>query len=69
MLAYFILGFFSLLTQVFALKELSGLLTAHEAALLEYITSANIACGGHAGDAFLALLRLCLENKKNPPWE
>jgi 5-oxoprolinase (ATP-hydrolysing) subunit A len=23
---------------------------AHEAALLEYITSANIACGGHAGD-------------------
>ncbi len=31
--AYFILGFFSLLTQVFVLKELSGLLTAHEAAL------------------------------------
>jgi UPF0271 protein len=25
--------------------------TAHEAALMEYITSANIACGGHAGDA------------------
>ena len=24
---------------------------AHEAALLEYVTSANIACGGHAGDA------------------
>jgi 5-oxoprolinase (ATP-hydrolysing) subunit A len=24
---------------------------AHEAALLAYITSANIACGGHAGDA------------------
>lgn len=24
---------------------------AHEAALLDYITSANIACGGHAGDA------------------
>jgi UPF0271 protein len=24
---------------------------AHEAALMEYITSANIACGGHAGDA------------------
>ena len=24
--------------------------TAHEAALMEYITSANIACGGHAGD-------------------
>jgi UPF0271 protein len=23
----------------------------HEAALMEYITSANIACGGHAGDA------------------
>ena len=23
---------------------------AHEAALMEYITSANIACGGHAGD-------------------
>src|SRR5208283_3859627 len=22
----------------------------HEAALMEYITSANIACGGHAGD-------------------
>src|ERR1035437_7793191 len=22
----------------------------HEAALIEYITSANIACGGHAGD-------------------
>ena len=25
---------------------------AHEAALMDYITSANIACGGHAGDAF-----------------
>jgi 5-oxoprolinase (ATP-hydrolysing) subunit A len=25
--------------------------TAHEAALMEYITSANIACGAHAGDA------------------
>jgi UPF0271 protein len=25
--------------------------TAHEAALMAYITSANIACGGHAGDA------------------
>ena len=24
--------------------------TAHEAALMEYISSANIACGGHAGD-------------------
>jgi UPF0271 protein len=24
---------------------------AHEAALLNYVTSANIACGGHAGDA------------------
>ena len=24
--------------------------SAHEAALMEYITSANIACGGHAGD-------------------
>jgi UPF0271 protein len=24
---------------------------AHEAALMAYITSANIACGGHAGDA------------------
>jgi UPF0271 protein len=24
---------------------------AHEAALMDYITSANIACGGHAGDA------------------
>jgi UPF0271 protein len=24
--------------------------TAHEAALMQYITSANIACGGHAGD-------------------
>jgi UPF0271 protein len=24
--------------------------TAHEAALMEHITSANIACGGHAGD-------------------
>ena len=24
---------------------------AHEAALMEYITSANIACGGHSGDA------------------
>jgi len=23
---------------------------AHEAALMEYITSANIACGAHAGD-------------------
>src|SRR5437868_12384079 len=23
---------------------------AHEAALMEHITSANIACGGHAGD-------------------
>ena len=23
---------------------------AHEAALLEHITSANVACGGHAGD-------------------
>ena len=23
---------------------------AHEAALMQYITSANIACGGHAGD-------------------
>ena len=22
----------------------------HEAALMQYITSANIACGGHAGD-------------------
>ncbi|MFA7008975.1 MAG: hypothetical protein WC204_08940, partial [Elusimicrobiales bacterium] len=31
--AFFLLGLFSLLTQVFALKELSGLLTAHEAAL------------------------------------
>lgn len=31
--AFFLLGFFSLLTQVFALRELSGLLTAHEAAL------------------------------------
>ena len=31
--AFFFLGLFSLLTQVFALKELSGLLTAHEAAL------------------------------------
>jgi len=37
---------------------------AHEAALMEYITSANIACGGHAGDeaimertARLALVR------------
>lgn len=25
--------------------------SAHEAALMQYITSANIACGGHAGDA------------------
>ena len=25
--------------------------TTHEAALMEYIASANIACGGHAGDA------------------
>jgi UPF0271 protein len=24
--------------------------SAHEAALMEYVTSANIACGGHAGD-------------------
>src|SRR5262245_65235510 len=24
--------------------------TAHEAALMEHVTSANIACGGHAGD-------------------
>ena len=24
---------------------------AHEAALMDYVTSANIACGGHAGDA------------------
>src|SRR6476661_7957145 len=24
--------------------------SAHEAALMEHITSANIACGGHAGD-------------------
>src|SRR5215475_11050579 len=24
--------------------------SAHEAALMQYITSANIACGGHAGD-------------------
>ncbi|PWU01170.1 MAG: histidine kinase [Terriglobia bacterium] len=24
--------------------------TAHEAALMQYVTSANIACGGHAGD-------------------
>ena len=31
--AFFFLGLFSLLTQVFALKELSGLLTAREAAL------------------------------------
>jgi UPF0271 protein len=23
---------------------------AHEAALMEHVTSANIACGGHAGD-------------------
>ena len=23
---------------------------AHEAALMEFVTSANIACGGHAGD-------------------
>ena len=29
--------------------ELDG--AAHEAALMAYITSANIACGGHAGDA------------------
>src|SRR3974377_2626408 len=28
--------------------ELEG--GAYEAALMEYITSANIACGGHAGD-------------------
>ena len=25
--------------------------TAHEAALMAFITSANIACGGHSGDA------------------
>ncbi|OGS07225.1 MAG: hypothetical protein A2270_11290 [Elusimicrobia bacterium RIFOXYA12_FULL_51_18] len=33
MLSFFILGFFSLVVQVLALRELSGLLTAHEAAL------------------------------------
>ena len=33
MTAFFFLGLFSLLTQVFALQELSSLLTAHEAAL------------------------------------
>ena len=27
----------------------------HEAALMEYITSANIACGGHAGDDAMML--------------
>src|SRR4030095_6781623 len=36
---------------------------AHEAALMAYITSANIACGGHAGDAHSmeSTARLALE--------
>ena len=36
---------------------------AHEAALMGYITSANIACGGHAGDArtMERTVRLALE--------
>ena len=36
---------------------------AHEAALMEYITSANIACGGHAGDEAIMerTARLALE--------
>ena len=29
----------------------------HEAALMEYLTSANIACGGHAGAAGALVLR------------
>jgi UPF0271 protein len=36
---------------------------AHEAALMEYVTSANIACGGHAGDegTMERTVRLALE--------
>src|SRR4051812_50208295 len=36
---------------------------AHEAALMEHITSANIACGGHAGDeaTMERTVRLALE--------
>src|ERR1017187_10200259 len=36
---------------------------AHEAALMEHITSANIACGGHAGDeaSMERTVRLALE--------
>jgi 5-oxoprolinase (ATP-hydrolysing) subunit A len=38
---------------------------AHEAALMEHITSANIACGGHAGDEAIMerTARLALERK------
>src|ERR1019366_2334989 len=38
---------------------------AHEAALMEYITSANIACGGHAGDeaTMERTVRLALKRK------
>ncbi|MGA2197902.1 MAG: 5-oxoprolinase subunit PxpA [Bryobacteraceae bacterium] len=38
---------------------------AHEAALMEHITSANIACGGHAGDegTMERTVRLALERK------
>jgi 5-oxoprolinase (ATP-hydrolysing) subunit A len=40
---------------------------AHEAALMEHITSANIACGGHAGDGATMerTVRLALERKVN----
>jgi UPF0271 protein len=40
---------------------------AHEAALMEYITSANIACGGHAGDerTMERTARLALERGVN----
>src|SRR5215472_9116290 len=36
---------------------------AHEAALMQYITSANVACGGHAGDeqTMERTVRLALE--------
>src|SRR5436309_11777155 len=40
---------------------------AHEAALMQYITSANIACGGHAGDerTMERTARLALERGVN----
>src|ERR1044071_5162697 len=36
---------------------------AHEAALMEHITSANVACGGHAGDEAMMerTVRLAME--------